>query len=84
MSFEAQTITKVFQNIVSERTEKSSTTPMQTDLNTFSTRKITNVELVTNQNGVSVTLNLVLVKNKLEGRDVCFTYYTICRVHTTV
>ena len=64
MSFEAQTITKVFQNIVSERTEESSTTPMQTDLNTFLERMIANVELVINQNGAPVTLDLVFVKNK--------------------
>ncbi len=36
MSLAAQAIAKVFQNIVAERTAKSATTPMQTDLNTFS------------------------------------------------
>ena len=33
-------IDKAFQNIVAERTAKSATTPMQTDLNTFSERKV--------------------------------------------
>ena len=37
-----QEITKVFQYIVVERTVKSATTPIQTDLNTFSARKIKN------------------------------------------
>jgi hypothetical protein len=41
MSLAAQAIAKVFQNIVSERTAESASTPMQTDLITFSARKIT-------------------------------------------
>ena len=59
-----QAIAKVFQNIVVERTEKRATTPMKTDLNMFSVKKIANVELVIMENGTSVTLDLVLVKNK--------------------
>jgi len=54
----SQTISKVFQNIVPERTAKSATTPMQTDLNMFSTKKNANVELVINQNGAQVTSDL--------------------------
>ena len=57
-------IAKVFQNIVVKRTAKSDTTPIQTDLNMFSVKKIANVELVIKQNGTPVTLDLVLVKNK--------------------
>ncbi len=37
---------------------------MQTDLNTFSVKKIANVELAIKQNGAPVTLDLALVKNK--------------------
>ena len=64
MSLTTQVITKVYHNIVTERTVKSVDTPMQTDLNTFLERMIANVELVINQNGAPVTLDLAFVKNK--------------------
>ena len=51
MVLAAQTIAKVCQNIVVERTTKIATTPRQTDLNIFSVKKIANVELVIKQNG---------------------------------
>jgi len=64
MSLVAQAIAKVYHNIVAERTAKSATTPMQTDLNTFSAKKIANVQLAIKQNGAPVTIDLALVKNK--------------------
>jgi hypothetical protein len=63
-SLVAQAIVKTFHNIVAERTARHATTPMQTDLNTFSAKKIANVELAIKQNGAPVTLDLALVKNK--------------------
>ncbi len=63
-SLVTQGITKTYHNIVAERTAKNAITPMQTDLNKFSSKKITNVQEVIKQNGEPVTLDLALVKNK--------------------
>jgi len=60
----AQEICKVYRDIVAERTAKSATTPMQTDLEKFSGKKIASVELAIKQNLAPVTLDLALVKNK--------------------
>jgi hypothetical protein len=60
----AQTIVKVFQDIVTERTAKNTTTPMQTDLHKFSDRRIKTVQEAIRQYGAPVTLDLTLVKNK--------------------
>ncbi len=60
----AQGICKVYHDIVAERTAKVVTTPMQTDLEKLSSRKIVTVELVIKQNLTPVTLDLALVKNK--------------------
>ena len=60
----AQGICKVYHDIVAERTAKSATTPMQTDLEKFSSKKIASVELAIKQNLAPVTLDLALVKNK--------------------
>ena len=50
--------------VTTERTTRNTTTPIQTDLKKFSTKKIGNVELVIKQNGIPVTLDLVLVMVK--------------------
>ena len=63
-SLEGQGIVKTYHNTVVERTTRNSTTPMQTDLNKFSSKKIANVEETIKQNGTPVTLDLSLVKNK--------------------
>ena len=60
----AQAIAKVFQDIVAERTAKSTTTPMQTDLHKFSSKRIATVQETIKQYGAPVTLDLALVKNK--------------------
>ncbi len=61
--FTTQVITKVYHNIVTERTTKNATTPMQTDLNTFSTRRL---QMWNWWSRITVhTLDLVLVKNKI-------------------
>ncbi len=60
----AQAIAKVFQDIVAERTDKSTTTPMQTDLHKFSSKRIATVHETIKQYGAPVTLDLALVKNK--------------------
>ena len=60
----AQTIVKTYHNIVAKRTARNATTPIQTDLNKFSAKKIANVELVIQHLRAPVTLDLVLVKNK--------------------
>jgi hypothetical protein len=64
ITFAAQAIAKVFQDIVTERTSKSTTTPMQTDLHKFSSKRIATVEETIKQYGAPVTLDLALVKNK--------------------
>jgi hypothetical protein len=60
----SQAITKVFQDIVAERTAKSTANPMQTDLHKFSSKRITTVQETIKQYGSPVTLDLSLVKNK--------------------
>jgi hypothetical protein len=59
----AQVIAKVFQDIVVERTV-STTTPMQTDLHKFSSKRIAIVQETIKEYGSPVTLDLDLVKNK--------------------
>jgi hypothetical protein len=60
----AQAIAKVFQDIVAERTAKSTTTPMQTDLHKFSSKRIAIVQETIKHFDAPVTLDLALVKNK--------------------
>jgi hypothetical protein len=62
--FVAQTIVKTYHNIVAERTARNATTPIQTDLNKFSAKKIANVELEIKHLRKPVILDLALVKNK--------------------
>ncbi len=59
-----QAIVKVFQDIVTERTAKNTTTPMQTGLHKFSVKRIAIVQEAIKQYGAPVTLDLALVKNK--------------------
>jgi uncharacterized protein YeaO (DUF488 family) len=65
-----QAITKVFQDIVAERTAKNTTTPIQTDLHKFSVKRIAIVQETIKQYGVPVTLDLALVKNKKDVIDL--------------
>ena len=60
---------KTYHNIVTERTTKNATLPRQTDLNKFSSKKITNVKVVIKQNGTPFSLDLPLVKNKKDVID---------------
>ncbi len=50
-------VTKVFQDIVAERTAKNTTTPMQTDLHKFSVKRITIVKETIKQYGAPVKTN---------------------------
>jgi hypothetical protein len=59
----AQAICKVYQSIVAERTAKSATTPMQTDLYVFSKEDHKRARDI-KQYDAPVTLDLALVKNK--------------------
>ena len=56
MDYTVQTITKVFQDIVTERTTKNTTTPMQTDFHKFSVKRIAIVQETIKQYGTPVTL----------------------------